>query len=167
LPQATPSWSCTPVTGGTPYACYENQYQDAAAQNKLYEDAEAVLRRFIAEDERIYRIGGVPEPTTTLGEILTGEALKSVMANYADLISDGTKMIGGEFKIASLERVLERSSGSVSAVRVCLDISEVELKRPGKGTYHVDEDGVETFYFVHEGSTLKIAEITSKWVASC
>ncbi|MGF3870448.1 hypothetical protein ACQX80_14565, partial [Staphylococcus aureus] len=94
-------------------------------------------------------------------------ALKSVMANYADLISDGTKMIGGEFKIASLERVLERSSGSVSAVRVCLDISEVELKRPGKGTHHADEGGGETFYFVHEGSTLKIAEITSKWVASC
>lgn len=167
LPQATPSWSCTPVTGGTPYACYENQYQDAAAQNKLYEEAEAVLRRFIAEDERIHRMGGVKVPTALLADTLAGDALKSVMDNYADLMSDGTKMVGGEFRVSSVQRLLQSQAGSVAALRVCLDISDVVLQPRGNKSYRLSEDGVETFYFVTVGTALKIGDVTSKWVAAC
>lgn len=167
LPQATPSWSCTPVTGGTPYACYENQYQDTAAQNELYQEAEAVLRTYVAEDERIHRAGGVRAPTAVLARTLTGEALKSVMANYADLLSDSTKMTEGEFRIASIQRVMEAQAGSVAALRVCLDISDVELKTPGHKPFRVGEDGVETLYFMRESTFLKIGEITNKWVKSC
>jgi hypothetical protein len=167
LPQATPSWSCTPVAGGTPYPCYEHDYQEAAAQNKLYDQAEAVFRKFIAEDERIQRAGGVERPTAILDETLTGEALASVMANYADLMSDGTKMVGGEFRVVSVQRLLPSQASSVAALRVCLDLSEVELKAFGQKSYRLDEDGVETFYFMNVGTALKIGEATSKWVESC
>ena len=167
LPQASPTYSCTPVTGGSAYPCYENQYQDSAAQNALYDQAEAVFRKFNAEDERIYRLGGVLEPTPILTETITGAALKSVMANYADLLSDGTKMIGGKFELASVQRVLQSQSGSVAAVRVCLDIADVELKTPCHKAYRVAQDGVETLYFMRAGTTLQIGEITNKWVQSC
>jgi hypothetical protein len=155
------------VAGGTPYACYEHQYQETSGQNKLYEEAEAVFRRFIAEDERIYRLGGVAEPTAILTETLTGEALKSVMANYADLLGDGTRMTRGEFKVASVRRVMKSLSGSVAALRVCLDVSGVEMKTPGGKAYHVGQDGVETLYFVQEGTALKVGEMTNKWVKAC
>jgi hypothetical protein len=167
LPQATPTWSCTPVAGGTPYPCYENQYQETSAQNALYDHAEAVLRKFNAEDERIYRAGGVTEPTPVLSETLTGDALQSAMANYADLKSDGTRMIKGEFRIAALTRSLETRNGSAASLRMCSDISQVTLKRPGGKAYSLGSDSDQTFFFVRIGDELKISEAEGKWVESC
>ena len=167
LPQATPTWSCTPVAGGTPYPCYENQYQETSAQNALYDQAEAVYRRLNAEDERIYRAGGVTTPTPIIEATTTGEALKSTMANYEELASDGTRMIRGEFRIASIQRLVQSDSGSVAALRICLDISEVELKAPGHKSYKLGQDGVETAYFNQVETSLKISQVTSKWVTTC
>lgn len=167
LPQATPTWSCTPVTGGTPYPCYENQYQETSAQNALYEQAEAVYRKLNAEDERIYRAGGVKTPSPIIEETTTGEALKSTMENYKELASDGTRMVHGEFRIASTQRLVQSESGSVAALRVCLDISDVELQAPGHKSYRLGQDGVETAYFRRVENQLKISQVTSKWVESC
>jgi hypothetical protein len=167
LPQATPSWSCTPVAGGTPYACYEHQYQQTSAQNKLYEEAEAVYRKLNAEDERIYRAGGVKEPTPVIEESYTESMLTSAMADYIELANSRTRMVRGEFKIAWIKRVLEQTNGSVAVLTVCSDISDVWLKTGDGKERSLGQDGMETLYFVPSAPTLRIANATSEWVKSC
>ena len=167
LPQATPSWSCTPVAGGTPYACYEHQYQQTSAQNKLYEEAEAVFRRFNAEDERIYRAGGVDAATSTITATLTGSLLEATLSNYADLKRTGTRMIDGEFAVVSIARLTESKDGSVAALQVCLDVSEVQMRTGSKGPYRLGKDTIEVLYFSQTDTSLKIGAASNRWVKSC
>lgn len=168
LPQATPTWSCTPVTGGTPYPCYENQYQEAAAQNALYESAEAVYNRFNAEDERIYRLGGVVQPTPILLETLTGEALESVMTNYRDMRSDGTRLAEGHFVTAWIRRQPENvKAGSVATLWVCNDISSIVVRQKDGTREQLGEDLRGHVYLAEGNGQLQITTFASEWVKSC
>jgi hypothetical protein len=168
LPQATPSWSCTPVAGGTPYACYEHQYQQTSAQNKLYEEAEAVYRKFNAEDERIYRAGGVKEPTPTLLETATDAALESVMSNYKDLLGDHTRLVSGHFGIAWIRRLENLvKNGSEATLEACIDMSGARLQSKGGAPRTVGQDSNERAYFVKVDGVLKVTLLEHKWVETC
>jgi hypothetical protein len=167
LPQATPTYSCTPVTGGTPYPCYENQYQETSAQNALYEQAEAVVRKFSAEDERIYRLGGIASSTPVIEETLTGPLLKSTMENYMDLKKEGTRMTAGHFEIASIERLGEVKNGSIAALKVCSDVSDVQMRTGQKKPYRLGLDLTNTFYFYRVDSSLKMGDATYEWIKAC
>lgn len=168
LPQATPSWSCTPVTGGTPYACYENQYQDAAAQNKLYEEAEAVLGKLNEEQARIYRAGGTAEPTPVLLETTTGKALDSLMATYRDLLNDSTRLVSGKFKIAWMQRRPDiAKEGSSATLEVCSDISAVVMQSKGEKPRRIGKDTDERYYLSSLDGVLRVSLIEHKWVETC
>lgn len=168
LPQATPSWSCTPVAGGTPYACYEHQYQQTSAQNKLYEEAEAVYRKFNAEDERIYRLGGVARPTSVLRETLAHEALDSVMTNYEDLRSDGSRLAEGHFATAWIKRQPDNlKAGSIATLWVCNDISSTVVQQNDGSREQVGQDLRAHVYMVEESDKLKIGSFSSEWVKTC
>lgn len=168
LPQATPSWSCTPVAGGTPYRCYEHDYQEAAAQNKLYEQAEAVYRKYHAEYERIYRAGGVSEPTPVLLETTTGQALDSAMANFRDLLSGPTRLVSGTFTTAWIRRLPSiAQDGSVATLEVCSDSSEAVIQTKGQKAHSVGQDTDERYYLIKSGSELKLGLVEHKWVEAC
>jgi hypothetical protein len=168
LPQATPSWSCTPVAGGTPYPCYEHDYQEAAAQNKLHQEAETVFRKYNAEYERIYRLGGVSEPTAVLLETATGEALESAMSNFRDLLSDGTRLVSGRFEVAWIKRMPGLvEEGSVATLEVCGDVSDAVLQAKGKKPHKVGQDKDERYYFFEAGGQLKLGIVEHKWVKAC
>ena len=65
-PTPVPSYRCTPEAGGAEFDCSQHQYDDMVAKDQLYAEAEAVYRKFFAEDVRILRKGGVQEPTEAL-----------------------------------------------------------------------------------------------------
>ncbi|HSK31998.1 MAG TPA: hypothetical protein VK903_00805, partial [Propionicimonas sp.] len=99
-----PSYRCTPEAGGAEFDCSQKQYDDMVAKDKLYAEAEAVYRRFLAEDIRIMRAGGVPTPTPVLLETATGAFLDDVMAEYTDMRDLGLRAEGSDPVIVALTR---------------------------------------------------------------
>ena len=168
LPQANPSWSCTPVAGGTPYACYEYDYQQTSAQNKLYAEAEAVYRKFNAEDERIYRAGGVAEATQVLLETASGEFLDDALSYYRALRTDRTRLIEGRFVVERVTRAPNNvRPGTVATLEVCRDISDAVMKTGSGKPFSSGQDSVVRAYFVQSEAGLTIDYGENKWVTSC
>lgn len=130
-PGAQPTFSCTPEAGGTPTPCHEHEYQQSQTRDKLYTQAETVYRRIIAEEERIYRAGGITEPTPGMQDTLTGEALTNSLTEYRSLAADKIKAVGGEFQLKYLRRVPGLVRGtSIVTLQACIDASTVNLEEP-------------------------------------
>jgi hypothetical protein len=166
-PPPEPSPTCTPEAGGPPSPCTQYQYDQMIAKDKLYTEAEAVYRKFLAEDERIYRIGGVTEPTPVLLETTTGDYRKDSVEIYRDLYSRHSKAVGGQFRIAWIKREPGTSiGGSIVALRVCSDASSV-LIGPSKSESKPGLIVEETGYFVSDGANLKLSAAQTKAVTKC
>lgn len=166
--QASPTYACTPVAGGTPYACYENQYQDAAAQAKLYADAEAVYRRYHAEDERIFRVGGSREPSQILLETTTGVYRQDSMSEYRSLEKTGRRLRVGSFRIVWTKPVPDVTrSGSVATLEVCIDGSAAVITEKNGASYSIGDGNAERLYFVRDSGTLKIGDADHKRLEKC
>ena len=135
---AKPTFSCIPEAGGAPQPCYERDYDLSRVRDQLYADAEVVLRKRLAESERIYRAGGVTEATPVMLETTTGEALGAALGLYQSVHRDKTRAVGGEFRLGYVRRAPGLSKGgSVVALESCVDASSVEMRGPGsssKGT---------------------------------
>ena len=56
-PPPQPTYTCTPEAGGEPFTCSQYQYDEMVGRDALYAEAEAVYRKFLAEDVRIMRAG--------------------------------------------------------------------------------------------------------------
>jgi hypothetical protein len=162
-----PTYACTPSDGSTAYPCYQVQYDEKVKEDKLYAEAETVYRTYLAEDERINRIGGITEPTPVLLETTEGEFLTDILANYKELRTVGATATGGEFKISWFKRrPRDTYAGSVATLMVCTDASSVQMAvkgKPPKPGRLIEEIG----YLVREGEQLKIAASRSKVVTTC
>jgi hypothetical protein len=161
------TYSCTPEVGGEPYACVKEQYDLMVERNKLYAEAEAVYRRFLAEDERLYRAGGIDTPTAVLLETTTGDFLKGQLGNYQQVRRTQGTSVGGEFKIVWFKRIPDQvRDGSIVALKGCFDNRTVMMgakgKQPRPGTVFE-----ETGFFVRDGELLKLTESTYKEVSTC
>jgi hypothetical protein len=166
-PVGQPTYACTPDDGSTPYSCYKVQYDAKAKEAALYAEAEVAFRRFLTEDERINRSGGVTEPTPVLLETTTGDYLASAMANYSTLKNAGATATGGEYKTAWIKRVPgDAKGGSVATLTACLDTSSVMMSSRGKAPVP-GRITQRTGYFVREAGALKLAFGRYKWVTTC
>jgi hypothetical protein len=137
------------------------------AKDKLYTEAEAVYRRFLAEDERIFRQGGITEPTAVLLETTTGAFLENSMTLYRSFVEGERKSVGGEIRLQSLARLPSQSKGgSIVAMRACVDASTTTVYRRGKpaGKGGV---GADALYFGRVDGVLKIQGADGKAVESC
>jgi hypothetical protein len=166
-PSPLPSYRCTPEAGGAEFDCSQKQYDDMVAKDKLYAEAEAVYRKFLAEDIRIAREGGVAEPTEQLLATATGAFLDDVMAGYRDDEAQGITIRGGDRIVKSLARLVGvAKAGSSVALRVCVDSSSVEVfraeQRVGSGLITSDD-----LYFGRADGALKILGADGKEVKSC
>jgi hypothetical protein len=163
---AQPSYSCTPEAGGTPQPCYEYEYQRSQAREKLYAEAEVVLRKILSEDERVYRSGGATQPTPVMLETASGESLSDTLAEYRSFHDEHSKAIGGEYHLAYIHRVPGATeAGSVATLEACVDSSTVQIKTPTsttRGSVTVQR----TFFSVVDG-TLKSTYLEWKEVESC
>lgn len=162
-----PTFTCTPEAGGDSFACSQFQYDEMRAKDALYAEAELVYRKFLAEDVRIMRAGGVTEPTPVLLETTTGAFLEDALADYRQLAADGTKAYGAQPKIMYVKRAPGRSkSGSLISVDVCVDGTGLEFlqgeKRIGDG-----QAARDATYFARFEDSLKIIGADGEQVESC
>jgi hypothetical protein len=158
---------CTAEAGGAEYDCTPYEYDDMVAKDKLYAEAEAVYRKFLAEDERIARIGGVTEPTEVLLETTSGFFLKDAMVGYRSDKERGLTARDGERVIRSVVRLVGLSKGgSVAALRICTDSTSVRVfeksKYVGKGSINRDD-----LYFGRVDERLVIIGVDGEQVKAC
>ena len=115
-PVPVPSYRCTPEAGGAEFDCSQKQFDDMVAKDRLYAEAETVYRKFLAEDIRIMREGGVPHPTPVLLETASGAFLDDAMAEYKDMLGLGLRAEGSDPVVVSLARQPGLSKGGSTAV---------------------------------------------------
>jgi hypothetical protein len=166
-PNAAPTYTCTPSDGSTPAPCYKAEYDQQVKEDALYAEAEVVYRKFLAEDERIHRVGGVSAATPVLLATATGSYLESAMTVYKALKAAKATASGGEFKIAWVRREPSLSmANSLVALTACTDPSSVQMGSRGK-TPLPGRISERTVYFVREADQLKITDGTYKLVDQC
>lgn len=166
-PTPVPTYACTPEAGGAEFSCSQQQYDEMVAKDKLYAEAEAVYRRFFAEDVRIFRLGGIETPSPVLLETTTGAFLDDSMALYRSFIVEGRKSVGGEIRLARLERVPGVSKdGSIVALRACIDATSTTTVRRDNPS-EKGGAGQDTLFFGRVDGMLKIRGADGKAVESC
>ena len=166
-PSPAPSYRCTPEAGGDEFDCTQAQYDEMVAKDKLYAEAEAVYRKFFAEDVRIFRAGGITKASAVLLETTTGDFLQDSMNLYRSFVAEERKIVGGEVKIAALQRLPGLSkAGSVVALRACTDASTTTTHIRGKAV-GPGGAGEDTLYFGRVDGVLKIQGADGKAVKSC
>ena len=166
-PTPAPSYRCTPEAGGAEFDCTPHQYDDMIAKDKLYAEAEAVYRKFLAEDARILRAGGVARATPILLETASGEFLDNVMKNYKTLVERSVVAKGDGPRLVHFERAPGRSkTGSEVSVNVCVDGSSLEFSEAGRSLGRGEKASDDT-YFAHIDGVLKIIGADGSQVKSC
>jgi hypothetical protein len=162
-----PTYSCTPDDGSSPYACYKVQYDAKAKEAALYAEAEAVYRKYLAEDERIYRLGGVDEATPVLLETTTGQYQTDAMGIYRDLRTLGVRLVEGNLTVVWVRRAPGSvPGGMVAALTSCVDGTQARLTN-GKGGQEPGSVVQETAYLSRVDGLLKLTTAKSSVAASC
>lgn len=99
-PNVTPTFACTPEAGGTPSPCTQSQYDAMKAKDALYAEAEAVYRKFVAEDTKLLQTGG----------LAAGPVMDLIGGPFAPIYSDDKAHLHDQ-------RILMSGSPSVAYVR--------------------------------------------------
>ena len=166
-PVGQPTYACTPEVGGTPYPCYKVQRDELDKLDALYAEAEVVYRKYLAEDARISRAGGVDEATPVMLETLSGTALTQSLEGYKTLRQDHTRIEGGAFQLAWVKRRPEKLVGGMAvAIQVCVDGSSARLVQDGSKPVAIGYLSGE-LQLARDGAVLKIALADGEEVASC
>lgn len=166
-PSPLPSFRCTPEAGGAEFDCSQAQYDEMVAKDALYAEAEAVYRKFLAEDTRIMRAGGVAEPTDVILETTSGAFLEDVMSQYREFEQEGLKAEGSGPDLISVKRAAGRSkTGSIVSITTCVDGRSTDFIKQGKpigsGVLARDDN-----YFARVDGLLKVVGADGKEVESC
>jgi hypothetical protein len=166
-PAGQPTYSCTPEAGGTPYPCYRVQHDEVGKREALYAEAEAVYRKYLAEDERISRLGGVGEPTPVMQETMTSAALAEALETYRGFKKDKMRVEGGAMRVAWVRRQPDKlTSGMVVALSTCIDASSAHLVQPGSRDTPLGFIA-GSVQLARESGALKVALVDGNEAASC
>ena len=166
-PNAAPTYTCTPSDGSTPAPCYKAEYDQQVKEDALYAEAEAVFRRFLIEDDRIYRSGGISEPTAALSDVATGEFLADAMITYRALRQTHSRMVGGKVTIVWIRRAPESATpNTLVTMENCLDASATKLVTPGRKTVSASYTS-DILHFDRDGEQLKITSAFGDVVNQC
>lgn len=166
-PAPAPILRCTPEAGGAEYDCSQAQHDEMVAKDRLYAEAEAVFRKFFAENIRISRAGGVVKATPVLLETSTGQYLSEAIVTYSHLKQDKLIPRGSNPRIASVERLPGRSKGgSVVAMRTCIDASGWAFYQ-GNRMISRGFPAQDEVYFKYDAGQLKMFGADGKSVKSC
>ena len=126
------------------------------SKDTLYAEAEAVFRKFFAENIRISRAGGLREATPVLLETATGFFLEDVLNQYRKQADEGSRAQGSDPVIKAISRLPGHSkSGSLIALSTCVDASGwsffIGKEFRSKGVPARDE-----IYFSHSDGLLRM-----------
>lgn len=161
-----PTFACTPEAGGTPKPCSQTEHEAMVKKDALYTEAQALYRRYFAEEVRLDQLGGAkgatPEFEATLAETLLEQTVAIHQSNYEEHLS-----ARGTQRLEWIERRPGVSlRGSLVAIAACRDASHVKTYRSGTyvGTGYV---GVETAFAKYFDGQLRLFTVTTKDVESC
>ena len=167
-PVPVASYRCTPEAGGAEFDCSQRQFDEMVAKDELYAEAEAVYRKFFAENTRILRRGGISTPSPILLETTSGAFLDDAMDNYKFLIDGGLRATG---KDPDLVRFVRKpgvaKAGSEVVATICVDGSDLMFEgrrgeRAGAGKLTQDDT-----YFARVDGSMKVIGADGKVVESC
>ena len=168
VPTPVPTYRCTPEVGGAEFECSQKRYDDMVAKDKLYAEAEAVYRKFLAEDIRIMRAGGVSSPTPMLLETTFGAFLQDAMAEYSDMRDLGLRAEGQDPVLVNMARQPGLSKGgSVAVLDSCIDSTATAFVGNGKTQKHGPIARDVVYFGTANGSNLKIIGADGKEVSTC
>ena len=166
-PTPAPIIRCTPEAGGAEYDCSQAQHDEMVAKDRLYAEAEAVFRKFFAENIRISRAGGVEEATPVMLETSTGHYLSEAVNTYRHLRQDKLIPRGSDPQVVSVARLPGLAKGgSVVAMRTCIDASGWAFYR-GKQETSRGFPALDDVYFKYEAGQLKMFGADGKAVKEC
>ncbi len=163
-----PTFACTPEAGGSPYACSSADFEEMKRKDALYAEAEQVFRRLVAEDERMYAMGGSQELSEEYRALLGTPALQEEqLAIQRSLRADKVKTDGSPFKVIKVSRLPGKSmSGSQIAVEGCVDLTGVSYFKSGryvsKGLTYT-----QSLYLSTIKGRLAAVHVTSRTVPAC
>ena len=110
---------CTPEAGGTATPCTEQQYAEQKKLDALYTEAENVYRRFVAEDVKLLRSGGLAEgPVLDLiaGPMIERYAQRKKEQHDLSITMTGDVVIGPVHRLPGYSY-----EGSEATLSTCLD----------------------------------------------
>ena len=163
-PTAAATPLCTPESGGSATPCTQEQYEEMKKLDALYAEAEDVYRRFVAEDVKLLRSGGLAEGPVL--DLIGGPMVDRYKARRQDQHDLGITMTG-EVTVGFVRRLPGRAhEGSEVALFSCLDGSALVGSSAGESVGHGDIVAYNT-YFKHVGEALKIWWDEGKKVTSC
>ena len=166
-PNAAPTYTCTPTDGGTPAPCYKAEHDQQVKEDALYAEAEAVYRKYLVEEERIYRSGGIDEPSAALRDVATGDFIQGKTITYQALKQTSTKMIGGEVKLSWIRPAPQAATPeTLVTMEACLDASSARIVTPGLETVSAGYTS-DVLHFVREDGQLKITSALGDVVDKC
>lgn len=165
-PVPAPSFRCTPEAGGPEFDCTPRQHDDMVAKDQLYAEAEAVYRRFFAEDVRILRAGGASVATPVLVGTTTGAFFDDSMDYYRSLKEERSRLVGGQVRLSLLRAPGVSKGGSIVALRACIDASSARIRIAGKDV-GPGRKGSDLLYFGRVDGVLKIQGADGKEGGAC
>lgn len=168
-PSPTPtSYLCTPEAGGDAYPCTAEEHATMVALDALYDEAEAVYRRHMAEVARISSHWEFAEVTPEIEATAAGPYLELITQRIAENRADRIERVSGSPEIAWVKRLPGKSmSGSIVALWSCLDGSDgvsTTIDAPNGKPGIIAHSRV---YFRRVDGALKLWESEAKLVESC
>ena len=162
---ASPTYTCSPA-GGTPAPCSKDEYDKVQSENALIAEAEAVYRKFWDENVRIYKTGGVTEPTPVLLETTTGMFLDSALAQYESVIAESAKAVGTARLVSVKPRKDLSHDQSLAAFDTCTDATDLVFKS-GDKTVAKGPIARDIVYLKRVDGLLKLFYVESEVLKSC
>lgn len=125
-PSPTPtSYLCTPEAGGDAYPCTAEEHATMVALDALYDEAEAVYRRHMAEVARISSHWEFADVTPEIEATAAGPYLERMTELIASNRDNRIERVSGEPEIGWVKRLPDKSlGGSIVALWTCVDGSQ-------------------------------------------
>lgn len=164
-PTPSPTYVCVPEKGGEAVPCGPIEFEQAQKRDARYNEAEAVFRRFWAEQNKQSAMDN-PEFTSVMGETTSGLFEEDVRTALTPGVF--RKRIEGEVRLVRVERLLGYSrSGSTLTMRFCADARGAKFENPESGETEAGRAYEERIYFAPIDGTLKLVDADMKRVESC
>ncbi|TBT85913.1 hypothetical protein ET989_05525 [Propioniciclava sinopodophylli] len=168
-PIPTPSVpTCVPLDGASPFPCTQADFDALAEQRALYEEAEAVLRRYQAEVDRQEADWSLREMTPELLDTTTGAFRQATQQLIDQDRHDQARRIGDAVPIAWVKWTpAEARGGSVATIQYCVDGTRERYVTKDSPDGSAGVAVMRKYFFTRTDGQLKIATSDAERVPSC
>ena len=165
-PAPTPTFACTPEAGGAPKPCSQAEYDAMVKKDALYAEAEALYRRYFAEEVRLDKLGGAKDATPEFKATLAEDFLSQTVAVHRQDYEADRRATGSQ-RLVWIKRVPGVSwLGSLVAIAACRDATALKVYEGTKYIGH-GRAGTETAYAKQFSDGLRLFSVESEEVTSC